>query len=112
MKYAWFATPVRRSRIASSSNHAYFMKRLKDRKSTRLNSSHGYISYAVFCLKKKKLDDPRLAQQVLDDAREQHDLPTAHGGPVVVRKDDQDEPADDVAHIVADDISADDGVAY
>src|SRR3989449_2729395 len=38
-----------------------------DRKSTRLNSSHGYISYAVFCLKKKKkdrehvlLDDPFL----------------------------------------------------
>src|SRR2546422_1466166 len=27
---------------------------LRDRKSTRLNSSHGYISYAVFCLKKKK----------------------------------------------------------
>src|SRR2546422_4866223 len=25
----------------------------RDRKSTRLNSSHGYISYAVFCLKKK-----------------------------------------------------------
>src|SRR2546429_2698498 len=30
--------------------------RVTDRKSTRLNSSHGYISYAVFCLKKK----PRL----------------------------------------------------
>src|SRR2546429_2477288 len=30
-----------------------------DRKSTRLNSSHGYISYAVFCLKKKK--QPRAA---------------------------------------------------
>src|SRR2546429_4988810 len=29
--------------------------RAADRKSTRLNSSHGYISYAVFCLKKKKL---------------------------------------------------------
>src|SRR2546422_2823841 len=29
-----------------------------DRKSTRLNSSHGYISYAVFCLKKKKNTDP------------------------------------------------------
>src|SRR3989449_7116326 len=29
-------------------------KQLQDRKSTRLNSSHGYISYAVFCLKKKK----------------------------------------------------------
>src|SRR2546422_6446263 len=27
----------------------------KDRKSTRLNSSHGYISYAVFCLKKKTM---------------------------------------------------------
>src|SRR2546422_4933041 len=27
----------------------------RDRKSTRLNSSHGYISYAVFCLKKKNL---------------------------------------------------------
>src|SRR2546422_10888867 len=29
-------------------------RRILDRKSTRLNSSHGYISYAVFCLKKKK----------------------------------------------------------
>src|SRR2546422_10509988 len=28
----------------------------EDRKSTRLNSSHGYISYAVFCLKKKKTE--------------------------------------------------------
>src|SRR2546429_5123789 len=36
--------------------HALVMKHdnLLDRKSTRLNSSHGYISYAVFCLKKKK----------------------------------------------------------
>src|SRR2546422_6116935 len=33
---------------------------LADRKSTRLNSSHGYISYAVFCLKKKKTADVRL----------------------------------------------------
>src|SRR2546429_5712476 len=31
-----------------------------DRKSTRLNSSHGYISYAVFCLKKKKQCHPGL----------------------------------------------------
>src|SRR2546422_1128915 len=31
--------------------------RISDRKSTRLNSSHGYISYAVFCLKKKKKVD-------------------------------------------------------
>src|SRR2546429_4783108 len=36
-----------------------------DRKSTRLNSSHGYISYAVFCLKKKTtrtLYRPRLSR--------------------------------------------------
>src|SRR2546422_3233171 len=31
----------------------------RDRKSTRLNSSHGYISYAVFCLKKKKIHTQR-----------------------------------------------------
>src|SRR5438105_9508756 len=30
----------------------------RDRKSTRLNSSHEWISYAVFCLKKKKTDPP------------------------------------------------------
>src|SRR2546430_9817927 len=35
---------------------------LQDRKSTRLNSSHSQISYAVFCLKKKKRND---AQRVL-----------------------------------------------
>src|SRR2546422_2692604 len=29
----------------------------RDRKSTRLNSSHGYISYAVFCLKKKNMEE-------------------------------------------------------
>src|SRR2546422_7026328 len=33
--------------------------REEDRKSTRLNSSHGYISYAVFCLKKKKKQKKR-----------------------------------------------------
>src|SRR2546422_7533704 len=38
----------------------------RDRKSTRLNSSHGYISYAVFCLKKKKTknrEGPRLCRR-------------------------------------------------
>src|SRR6266436_7425902 len=37
----------------------------RDRKSTRLNSSHGYISYAVFCLKKKKKtkSEPRREQK-------------------------------------------------
>src|SRR3989449_5120177 len=32
------------------------LPKTSDRKSTRLNSSHGYISYAVFCLKKKKFE--------------------------------------------------------
>src|SRR2546422_2274166 len=32
----------------------HWLQLARDRKSTRLNSSHGYISYAVFCLKKKK----------------------------------------------------------
>src|SRR2546422_6958548 len=32
----------------------------RDRKSTRLNSSHGYISYAVFCLKKKKTNNAHM----------------------------------------------------
>src|SRR2546422_5839908 len=35
--------------------YAGMRERIEDRKSTRLNSSHGYISYAVFCLKKKKI---------------------------------------------------------
>src|SRR2546422_9623954 len=41
-----FARPSPRRRMLPSGR--------RDRKSTRLNSSHGYISYAVFCLKKKK----------------------------------------------------------
>src|SRR2546422_5652537 len=35
-----------------------------DRKSTRLNSSHGYISYAVFCLKKKKKQHEQRAMKL------------------------------------------------
>src|SRR2546422_8351610 len=38
--------------------------RWRDRKSTRLNSSHGYISYAVFCLKKKKTTQQPLVSQI------------------------------------------------
>src|SRR2546429_4378136 len=37
----------------------------RDRKSTRLNSSHGYISYAVFCLKKKKQTDNSLSAPII-----------------------------------------------
>src|SRR2546421_4946785 len=48
-------------RVAHDAEHPAGQRR--DRKSTRLNSSHDQISYAVFCLKKKKLntsnfDDP------------------------------------------------------
>src|SRR2546422_1169011 len=43
--------------------------RLEDRKSTRLNSSHGYISYAVFCLKKKKYES---LQEVVTSRRYSH----------------------------------------
>src|SRR2546422_6452298 len=60
------ASPPRSSRRHSSSmkwkcagrvgsrNVSRSFRRHRDRKSTRVNSSHGYISYAVFCLKKKK----------------------------------------------------------
>src|SRR2546429_5605326 len=40
--------------LASEKDPARSIIERVDRKSTRLNSSHGYISYAVFCLKKKK----------------------------------------------------------
>src|SRR2546429_6649249 len=39
--------------INDGMRHARSETMFEDRKSTRLNSSHGYISYAVFCLKKK-----------------------------------------------------------
>src|SRR2546422_2316097 len=44
----------KRTVIEVVAERVQFMGRGRDRKSTRLNSSHGYISYAVFCLKKKK----------------------------------------------------------
>src|SRR2546422_5023612 len=43
---------------------------LEDRKSTRLNSSHGYISYAVFCLKKKKNTTNRAIRKKRYDRRD------------------------------------------
>src|SRR5205807_3497574 len=49
-----FAGPPRRSPACRTSIRAYRERARRDRKSTRLNSSHLVISYAVFCLKKKK----------------------------------------------------------
>src|SRR2546430_7054113 len=43
-----------------ATSHAHCCCNSTDRKSTRLNSSHSQISYAVFCLKKQKLVDGRL----------------------------------------------------
>src|SRR5438270_8899552 len=45
----------RARRRAHPSHRMEPVRRMRDRKSTRLNSSHSQISYAVFCLKKKKL---------------------------------------------------------
>src|SRR2546422_7935189 len=42
------------SNVIGNAGVLTFFDETTDRKSTRLNSSHGYISYAVFCLKKKK----------------------------------------------------------
>src|SRR5436309_15667054 len=57
---AVYMTPVQNLRLggrSSKSRYQYVMQR--DRKSTRLNSSHVKISYAVFCLKKKKKKNKR-----------------------------------------------------
>src|SRR2546429_1461964 len=46
----------------------------EDRKSTRLNSSHGYISYAVFCLKKKQIDQAATRADAVRECRNHHDI--------------------------------------
>src|SRR5687768_17788555 len=50
----------RSSQLAAEDQHGA-QRIVEDRKSTRLNSSHGYISYAVFCLKKKKITEEESA---------------------------------------------------
>src|SRR2546430_111462 len=57
-----------------------------DRKSTRLNSSHSQISYAVFCLKKKK--NPA---DILEYAEHHRALPLAHEIAQVFRIPEEDE---------------------
>src|SRR2546422_6369802 len=58
----------RRRVVEKLDDHARIVERRavveQDRKSTRLNSSHGYISYAVFCLKKKKIRNKARARLV------------------------------------------------
>src|SRR2546430_3244992 len=50
--------------MRSVASWARTSKCLRDRKSTRLNSSHSQISYAVFCLKKKKKTKIRVAIEI------------------------------------------------
>src|SRR3989449_330038 len=64
----------------------------EDRKSTRLNSSHGYISYSVFCFEKKKIlvnfkprYDQRGRDSVEDRAAHQRDQRLGHRDPVSLR---------------------------
>src|SRR2546422_7026195 len=70
--------PLRSNPGPSAARRARPIVSKSDRKSTRLNSSHGYISYAVFCLKKKKklreplaktLNSPIGASRAAADAR-------------------------------------------
>src|SRR3989449_6478398 len=70
--------PRARARRTARLEHVYTIfpvlrerrRQLADRKSTRLNSSHGYISYAVFCLKKKKKKNRPVAQSHTATGRE------------------------------------------
>src|SRR2546427_5612690 len=60
----WFSPTVavhEKNLFMVNTNHEKIFL-VEDRKSTRLNSSHSQISYAVFCLKKKKKHDKNLAQ--------------------------------------------------
>src|SRR2546426_8809681 len=66
------AAPSSRGRAAQGENR--HRHRARDRKSTRLNSSHLVISYAVFCLKKKKKqnDIPHVTYQIIETCAPPH----------------------------------------
>ena len=55
--------PIRFEMISSMTSFAPPPMEHKDRKSTRLNSSHITRSYAVFCLKKKRTENPQVGQE-------------------------------------------------
>src|SRR5438270_9471652 len=55
--------------VSATYKSSQFLTAFKDRKSTRLNSSHSQISYAVFCLKKKKNIILRIRPQRLGRAK-------------------------------------------
>src|SRR5687768_17675497 len=55
--------------IATSKIAPHWDPGSEDRKSTRLNSSHGYISYAVFCLKKKKKKQHKIKIKIKNNTK-------------------------------------------
>src|SRR3712207_7466221 len=61
LDFSLVATPLRTIRGVGH-NHIYIAS--QDRKSTRLNSSHANISYAVFCLKKKNYFPSHLSRHI------------------------------------------------
>src|SRR5437868_8067585 len=67
-------SPERKQRLRGSVEECRFV----DRKSTRLNSSHVSISYAVFCLKKKNESEGR-SQNRFFDQREEHSIRDKRG---------------------------------
>src|SRR5207248_6518722 len=75
---AWYATALM---IASTVGILIYFRR-KDRKSTRLNSSHRTISYAVFCLKKKKKSD----ETFRTESDRKHEHPPVRKLPVIKQK--------------------------
>src|SRR5438034_2351307 len=67
MSLTWFQWTYRRQKQTSSRTTEICSRELRervDRKSTRLNSSHTVISYAVFCLKKKKKKNKKKNKQL------------------------------------------------
>src|SRR5438874_10314179 len=65
---------LRRQTVRRCTQRLHLQSKLEDRKSTRLNSSHVEISYAVFCLKKKKDQGARVeawAEQPGSDGTQQ-----------------------------------------
>src|SRR5438445_7023482 len=67
-KTSTIISPSPNSRGSSDSRHARALEEVRgqprDRKSTRLNSSHANISYAVFCLKKKKTHKTKTRKRI------------------------------------------------
>src|SRR2546422_3181285 len=66
----WKIVPSRAISLTGGPRGAQGRAPKTDRKSTRLNSSHGYISYAVFCLKKKKKKKTNKKRKKENSARE------------------------------------------